>query len=1445
MIIGLTVAVFFGARFLQERDERRESLRRINVVQRNFGERMALAASLTESLRRFMVSGGNTPLTSRAFKDNASRWLRPPGFPAAAWVERVPASGRAEYERRAGHPIVDRDRHGGIAHAGARTSYAPASLVSGAAPAAVAGMDLLDEAGRGSALERASSSGDVQATPLLTVRDGGEGLFLVRSAPRVTDGAVRPGFVVLFFPNRYRTAAADTGVTLSNSTGEPAAAGTVSRTVVAGGQRFRLAQPRGWVSRAGETLPWLLLGAGLVLAVVAAALGVIAQRRAKAQEELDRIFNLSPDLIAIADFDGNFTRVNPAVEEVLGYKQEEILARPYLDLVHPADRESTAAEAAAIGEGKKTLYFENRYVHKDGSHRVLEWTSAPVVADRAMYGVARDVTERRRAEAEVERLADEQAALRRVATLVAEDVPSPELFEAVAREVGTLLGGDFAGIARFEKDHVITVGVWAAEGEHPPVPPRWQMQPGDPATTIAETREATRWTDWTDVPGPIAEFIRGLGIRSTVGTPIVVAGRLWGALALHSKQGVPLPTDTESRMAQFTDLVGTAVANREARAEVTRLADEQAALRRVATVIAAEASQAAVFGAIARECGQLFGTEDIAMARYEGDRSQVIVASSGKFADAWPVGSRQPLGGDNAGSRVFRTRRPVRIDDYANATGPIGETGRSIGIRSVVATPIMGTEGRLWGTLTIGTSQDEPLPPDTEARLGQFTELMSTGIARTESRAEVERLAEEQAALRRVATLVARQAPQAEVFTSVAEESARLLGTEVSRMMRYEDDDSAVVVAVWGEAEDVFPIGSRIRLEGESVAARVLRTRQPARIDDYSETTGQIAELVRSIGIRSAVAAPIQVEGRLWGVLTTATSRDEPLPPETESRLSQFTELMATAIANTESHARAEGLATEQAALRRVATLVAAGGTPGEIFAAVGDEVRQLVGNDLTSMFRCELGDMLTLVAVRARAEPVPPGLVGARIPMRAQFAEWLKTGHPVHLDAHATAKWMVDLPASERLRLKSAIGAPIIVGGRPWGAIFVCDRKVDGLAAEAERPFAQFTELVATAIANAEARAEVERLAEEQAALRRVATLVAEGAAPAAVFDAVAAEMEGVLGADGVTLSRYEPEEEVTVLAHQGANAARVPPGTRVRHSGENVTSIVRRTKRPARLEHYEGTHGPIAELVRDLGVRASVGAPIIVDGQLWGCTIANWQSELSPPPETEERMAQFAALLDTAIANVDSRDQLTASRARLVTAGDEARRRVVRDLHDGAQQRLVHTIVTLKLAQRALREENGKAESVVGEALQHAQRANVELRELAHGIHPSVLTRGGLRAGVDAVVTRLDLPVEVDLPSERFAPEIEASAYFIVAEALTNVVKHAHADRAEVRAFVEDGMLHLEVRDDGVGGADSGGHGLVGLEDRATALGGQLKIESPAGGGTLVAATLPLSAG
>jgi signal transduction histidine kinase len=538
------------------------------------------------------------------------------------------------------------------------------------------------------------------------------------------------------------------------------------------------------------------------------------------------------------------------------------------------------------------------------------------------------------------------------------------------------------------------------------------------------------------------------------------------------------------------------------------------------------------------------------------------------------------------------------------------------------------------------------------------------------------------------------------------------------------------------------------------------------------------------------------------------------------------------------------GLAEEQEALRRVATLVARGVPPEELFAAVTEEVARLLVAEMSNMVRYEPDGAFIIVGSVGVLRTHWP--VGSRWPLGGNNTTTLvfETGRPARVETfdEATGEHL------ERVRevgLRSAVAVPIIVEGRLWGVIGVAKTRGKPLPADTEARLSSFTELVATAIANAESRAALARLADEQAALRRVATLVAEGAPPSSVFDAVAAEIAALLDAEGITLVRYEPDDELTVLAHRGLGAPRVPPGTRLPHDGASVSGTVRRTGRPARMASYADTHGQIGEVIAGLGFRSGVGAPIVVDGRVWGATIANWTAAEPPPPGTEDRLAEFARLVDTAIANADSRDQLTASRARLVTEAHEARRRVVQDLHDGAQQGLVHTIIALKLARRALERGQQDPTPLVSEALEFAETANGELRELVHGILPSVLTREGLWAGVDELAARMSIPVEVDIAVQRLPAVVEATAYFVVAGALTNVLKHAHAERAQVRAFVKDETLHLEVRDDGVGGANPRGPGVAGLSDRVTALEGRLSVESPAEGGTVLAATLPLNSG
>ena len=395
-------------------------------------------------------------------------------------------------------------------------------------------------------------------------------------------------------------------------------------------------------------------------------------------------------------------------------------------------------------------------------------------------------------------------------------------------------------------------------------------------------------------------------------------------------------------------------------------------------------------------------------------------------------------------------------------------------------------------------------------------------------------------------------------------------------------------------------------------------------------------------------------------------------------------------------------------------------------------------------------------------------------------------------------------------------------------------------LAAGTESRLVSFTELVATAMANAEARGEVERLAEEQAALRRVATLVAEGAPPAAIFDAVAGEMEALLDADQVALNRFEAGDEILVLAHRGLDVARTPVGSLISIGGESATATVRRTGRPARMEDYDEAQGALAELARATGLHSSVvGSESWSEGRLWGVITASWKGEQSSPAETEQRMSRFAQLLDTAIANAEARAELMASRARLVAASDEARRRVERDLHDGVQQRLVLLALQLRGAEALAPPDDKELAGALTQVRKGLAEALDDLRELSRGIHPAILSEGGLVPALRALARRSVVPVNLDLAIPgRLTERLEIGAYYVVSEALTNTAKHARASKVEVHARARDGVLELKIDDDGIGGADpSHGSGLTGLADRVEALGGTVWLEEPARRGHLAA--------
>jgi signal transduction histidine kinase len=374
----------------------------------------------------------------------------------------------------------------------------------------------------------------------------------------------------------------------------------------------------------------------------------------------------------------------------------------------------------------------------------------------------------------------------------------------------------------------------------------------------------------------------------------------------------------------------------------------------------------------------------------------------------------------------------------------------------------------------------------------------------------------------------------------------------------------------------------------------------------------------------------------------------------------------------------------------------------------------------------------------------------------------------------------------------------------------------------------------------------ELSRLAEEQGALRQVATLVAGQATAEEIFAAVAEEVARLLRADRGTVGRYQPDGTMTVAAFWTNGDRILPVDARIGLDGDSVSARVQHSGRPSRIDGYENLSGPVVELAHTLGARpqSTVGAPILADGRVWGVILASSTRPEPFPADAESRLLDFAELVATAISNAVDRAELHASRARVVAAADDTRRRIGRDLHDGAQQRLASLALELRAAASnvaagpdELREELARSADAVIVALD-------ELRELSRGIHPAVLSKGGLTPALRALSRRCAIPVELDISAPgRLAERIEVAGYYVVSELLTNAVKHAHASVVRVAVEQLNGRLCLSVRDDGAGGADAaGGSGLIGLRDRVEAIGGTIVIDSPVGAGTAVLVSLPL---
>jgi len=379
------------------------------------------------------------------------------------------------------------------------------------------------------------------------------------------------------------------------------------------------------------------------------------------------------------------------------------------------------------------------------------------------------------------------------------------------------------------------------------------------------------------------------------------------------------------------------------------------------------------------------------------------------------------------------------------------------------------------------------------------------------------------------------------------------------------------------------------------------------------------------------------------------------------------------------------------------------------------------------------------------------------------------------------------------------------------------------------------------------ESQAELRRQAAQQAALRRVATLVARDVPPDELLESVAREVAVVLEADTTGLLRYEPDGDLSLLAAWTRLDVGLPFPDRLTPPPGSLNERILATGRPASSEFDENDESEAAALYRRYGLRSTLGVPIFVGGRLWGLMVAAWAGERLDPEVVEWRLSEFTELVATAIANAESRAELAASRARVVAASDQTRRRIERNLHDGTQQRLISVGLQLRAAEALASPDQGKLRAQLSDAAQGLTGAVAELQEISRGIHPAILSRGGLREALKALARRSSVPVELHAAVDGELPEpVEVASYYLVSEALTNAAKHARASVLQVDAETDDGVVRLSVTDNGVGGADpEAGSGLVGLRDRVEALGGDLRISSAPGHGTAVRATIPIEPG
>jgi signal transduction histidine kinase len=523
---------------------------------------------------------------------------------------------------------------------------------------------------------------------------------------------------------------------------------------------------------------------------------------------------------------------------------------------------------------------------------------------------------------------------------------------------------------------------------------------------------------------------------------------------------------------------------------------------------------------------------------------------------------------------------------------------------------------------------------------------------------------------------------------------------------------------------------------------------------------------------------------------------------------------------------------------------VAQGAPPEQVFAAVAEEVGGLLEVDYTVLIRSDPEDMITVVGAWTATGGPPPSPVGSRFELAGRNVSTLtlRTGRPARLDAYLDVTGSIGNTGAYGWGFRSSVGVPISVEGRPWGLILVAYHRDQLLPADTETRLATFAELMATAIANAESRAALTRLAEEQAALRRMATLVAQGVPPVEIFSAVSDEVGRLFRARAAVL-RFEHDGPAVVFVGV-SKSLDLPVGTRWAFQPGMVSTEVYRTGCSARVDAMDwvSARGPVAGAARRLGTVSTVGSPILVEARLWGVMTVASAGELLPFG-TEGRLEDFTELLATAIANAESRSELAASRRRIVAASDEARRRIERDLHDGTQQRLVSLGLAARAAEANVPADRGDLRAELSRIAAGLTEAVAELQEFSRGIHPAILSERGLGPALRTLARRSLVPVDLDVNVEaRFPEPIETAAYYVASEALANAMKHARASHVVISLAARSGSLSLSIHDDGIGGADPArGSGLAGLTDRVEALGGSIQLHSVAGAGTHITVDLP----